>query len=176
MTITELFPKFSVPVIFKELKTESGQYWYKSDVVVLDSSLKKSMPGLSKLVFLHEMMHATGSRKRLMRVNRLITNFGEFNEGTLSYRVEECIAEVACMVAAMKLGLFNEYSRAVIVHGLEKNYTSDIYLPIREIRAAVKYFASDDESFEQEIQDTKEYLEAYMDIKFQDSYQVEKTA
>jgi hypothetical protein len=80
------------------------------------------------------------------------------------------------MVAAIKLGLFNEYSRNVILPGLEKNYTDDMYIPVREIRAALKYYADDSTSFEEEIEEAKLYLEAYLDIKFQDSYSKKEIA
>lgn len=176
MKIKELFPKFNLPVYFRKLDDAAGQYWFKSDCIILNHQLKKDLPACTKLVFLHEMIHSTASKKRLMRIDRLQSNFGTFIEGSLAYRVEECIAEIGCMVAAIKLGLFNDYSRSLILHGLEKNYTSDMYIPIREIRAAVKYFAEDDTSFEEEIEEAKLYLEAYLDIKFQDSYSKEKAS
>lgn len=176
MKIKQLFPKFNLPIVFRELKEDHGQYWFKSDCIVLDSELKRSLPGCAKIVFLHEMIHSTLPSKRLMRMDRLVNKFGAYTKDSLSYRLEECIAEVGCMIAAMKLGLFNEYSKNVIVHGLEKHYTSDMYIPIREVRAAVKYYANDDVSFEEEIEATKLYLEAYMDIKFQDSYEKKETA
>jgi hypothetical protein len=147
-----------------------GQYWTTTDEIVLRSDLRKSLPGVAKIVFLHEMIHATASSKRLNRFERLVNNFGSYEEGNLTARMEECIAEIGCMVATMKLGLFNEYSKHIILQGLDTSYTKDMYIPIREIRAAVKYFASDDTSFEDEIENTKLYLEAFMDIKFQDSY------
>lgn len=153
-----------------------GQYWTTSDQIVLRASLQKCMPGVAKIIFLHEMMHATASSKRLNRFERLVNNFGPYEEGNLTARMEECIAEIGCMVATMKLGLFNEYSKHVILQGLEENYTKDMYIPIREIRAAVKYFASDDTSFEDEIESTKLYLEAFMDIKFQDMYSSREAA
>jgi len=170
MKIKSLFPKFNLNVKFMELNDSAGQFWHKSDIVVLDSGLKKKLPGCAKIVFLHEMIHATGSDKRLIRLRRLIEIFGKYSEGSLSFRMEECIAEIGCMVVAMKLGLLNDYSRAVIIPGLEKNYTPDMYIPIREIRAAVKYFADDETSFEEEIEAVKNYLDAFLDIKFQDSY------
>lgn len=171
MKIKTLFPKFNIPVIFRELESgEVGEYWTKSDHIVLDSTLKKSMPGVAKIVFLHEMMHATAASKRLRRFERLVSIFGAYEKDSLTARMEECIAEIACMVAAMKLGLFNEYSKHVILQGLEKNYTDDMYIPIREIRAAVRYFAADDSNFEEEIESTKTYLDAFMDVKFQDTY------
>lgn len=170
MKIKSLFPKFNIPVHFKELKDHDGEYWFKSDIIIINSSLKKTLPGCAKFVLLHEMIHSTGADKRLMRMQRLINNFGPYAEGSMSDKMEECIAEVGCMVAAIKLGLFNEYSRSIIFQGLKENYSPDMYIPIREIRAAVKYFAEDDTSFEDEIKDAKEYLEAYLEIKFQDSY------
>lgn len=176
MKIKTLFPKFNISVTFNPDLEDSGQYWTQEDKIVLNSNLRKSTPGLAKIVFLHEMMHATASSKRLMRFERLVNNFGPYEEGNLTARMEECIAEIACMVATIKLGLFNEYSKSAIIHGLETNYTNDMYIPIREIRAAVKYFASDDTSFEDEIETTKLYLEAFMDIKFQDSYDKKEVA
>lgn len=176
MRIKELFPKFNLPIKFADLKGDSGQYWFKSDCIVLDRELRRSLPGCAKLVFLHEMIHSTMAHKRLFRLERLTSNFGTYAEGSLSYRLEECIAEIGCMVAAIKLGLFNEYSNKVILHGLEKNYTDDMYIPIREVRAALKYYADDSTSFEEEIEEAKLYLEAYMDIKFQDSYSKKEIA
>lgn len=176
MKIKKLFPKFDLPVIFRNLKTDAGQYWQKSDCIVLNSELKTDLPGCAKIVLLHEMMHSTMAKKRLNRIERLVKNFDPYIEGSLSYKLEECIAEIACMVAAIKLGLFNEYSKNVILPGIKNNYNSDMYIPIREIRAAVRYFADDSVSFEEEIEETKSYLEAYMDIKFQDSYSKEKAS
>lgn len=170
MNVRELFPKFNVKVTFRDLDKDSGQYWFKSDFIVLDNDLKKSMPGCAKIVLLHEMIHSTASSKRLSRIDRLRFAHGEYNEGSLSYRLEECIAEIATMVATVKLGLFNEYSRAVIIPGLKKNYTPDMYIPVRELRAALKYFADDSTSFEEELEEVKTYLDAYMDIKFADTY------
>ncbi len=170
MKIKELFPKFDLPVEFKELDGCDGEYWFKSDRIIINSSLKKSMPGCAKFVLLHEMIHSTANDKRLGRMQRLVNIFGSYANGSLTDRMEECIAEVGCMVAAIKLGLFNEYSKAIILHGIKANYTEDMYLPIREIRAAVRYYAEDDTSFEDEIKEAKEYLEACLDIKFQDSY------
>lgn len=170
MKIKQLFPKFNLEVRFTDLKDASGQYWFKSDCVVLDSKLKSQLPGCAKIVFLHELIHSTAAKKRLFRMERLINNFGPYIEKSLSYRMEECIAEVGCMVACMKLGYFNDYTKTLILHGLEQNYTKDMYIPIREIRAAVKYYADDSTSFEEEIESTVSYLEAFMDIKFQPSY------
>jgi hypothetical protein len=170
MNLRELFPKFNVTVKVTTLADNYGEYWDKKDIILLNKKLYKQTPGLAKIVLLHEMMHATASSKRLMRFDRLASNFGEYTKDSLAYRVEECIAEVACMVAAMKLGLLNEYSQHVILPGLEKHYSEDMYIPIREVRAAVKYFAEDDTSFEEEIREVKSFLEAYADIKFQDTY------
>lgn len=170
MKIKKLFPKFDLPIEFKNLDDASGQYWFKSDIIVLDAELKTKLPGCAKIIFLHEMIHSTASTKRLMRMERLIKNLGPYIEGSLSYRMEECIAEIGCMIAAMKLGILNEYSTNVILPGLEKNYTKDMYIPIREIRAALKYFAEDNISFEEEIEEIKVYLNTTLDIKFQESY------
>lgn len=169
-TIRTLFPKFNVPIIFKDLEDTHGLYEFGPDLIILDRELQKSMPGCAKLVMLHEMFHSTASRKRLMRWDRLVKNFGAYVEGSLAYKMEECIVEFCTMVAAIKLGLFNEYSRSIILQGFEKYYSSDMYIPIREARAALKYFAEDETSFEEEIEEARIYLEAYMDIKFQDSY------
>lgn len=176
MKIKQLFPKFDIPITFKTLDNLAGEYWFKSDIIVLDYELKTSMPGVAKIVFLHEMIHATGHKKRLMRMDRLINKFGPYAEGSLTARMEECIADIGSMIAAMKLGLFNEYSKTYILEGLEKNYTPDMYIPIRELRAAVKYFADDSTSFEDEIESAKIYLEAFLDIKFQDSYDKKEVA
>lgn len=170
MKIKKLFPKFDVPVVFKDLKSDVGQYWWKSDCIVLDSKLKKGMPAYTKFVFLHEMIHATLPKNRLMRIDRLVENFGEYSPRSLSYRVEECIAEIGCLVAALKLGILNDYSTNVPLAGLKQNYTKDMYIPIREVRAAVKYFADDSTSFEEEINDIKYYLQTVMGMKFQDTY------
>jgi len=170
MKIKELFPKFNVKTMVTNLKENQGQYWFKKDYVLLDKKLCKQMPGCAKLVFLHEMIHSTAAQHRLMRIQRLERNFGEYKPDSLAYAVEECIAEVGCMVAAMKLGLLNQYSQHTILPGLEKYYKPEMYIPIREVRAAVKYFADDETSFEEEIEDVKSFLEAYMDMKFQDTY------
>ena len=172
-----MFPKFDVPVKFKDLKGEaSGQYWFRSDIVVLDSELKNTLPGYARLVVLHEMIHSTANKKRLNRLERLVDNFGPYAENSMTSKMEECIAEIGCMVVAMKLGLFNEYSKTVILKGLEDNYTDDMYIPIREIRAAVKYYADDSTSFEEEIEATKQYLDAFLDIKFQETYKSREKA
>ena len=84
MKIKKLFPKYDVPIIFRDLKNTSGEYWFKSDCIVLDSDIKKSLPGYAKIVFLHEMIHSTMAKKRLFRLERLVNNFGEYTEGTLS--------------------------------------------------------------------------------------------
>lgn len=173
MNIRELFPKFDVKVTYRNLEKTSGEYWYKSDFIVLDYELKKSLPGCAKIVMLHEMFHSTASNKRLLRKDRLEKNYGVFTEGSLSHRMEECIAEIATLVATMKLGLLNEYSRNVILPGLKKNYTPDMSIPVREVRAALKYFAEDSTSFEEELEEIKTYLDAYMDIKFTDTYPAE---
>lgn len=172
MTLQELFPKFNVKIAFKDLGNSAGEYWHKSDFIVLDADLKRSLPGCAKIVLIHEMIHSTGSNRRLMRINRLRKAHGLYVEGSLSYRLEECIAEIATMIATVKLGLYNDYSRAVIIPGLKKNYTPDMYIPVRELRAALKYFSDDATSFEEEIEEVKTYLDAYMDIKFSDSYEV----
>lgn len=176
MKIKTLFPKFNVPIRFETLDNLDGQFWFKSDCIVLNSSLRKGFATYTKIVFLHEMIHSTASRKRLMRLDRLVDNFGPYTENSLSYKVEECIAEIAGMVAAMKLGILNEYTQKVFIHGLEKYYTPDMYIPVREIRAAVKYFAADETSFEDEIESVKVYLDAFMDIKFQETYNKREVA
>ena len=170
MKIKQLFPKFDLPVKFENLNGDWGNYWFKSDCIVLDLELKEHSPSYSKIIFLHEMIHSTMHKKRLFRLERLQNNFGAYIKGSLAYRVEECIADIGCMVASLKLGLFNEYSKTIILQGFEQNYTKDMYIPIREVRAALKYFADDYTSFESEINEARIYLEAYMDIKFQDSY------
>lgn len=176
MKLETLFPNFNIPVLYRDLQEDCGQYWFKSDVIVLDLDMKKTLPACSALVLLHEMFHSTAARKRLMRIDRLINNFGTYNKGTLSYRVEECIAEICTMAAAIKLGLYNEYSRTAILSGLETYYSPDIYIPIREVRAALKYFAEEGTSFEEEIETTKLYLETSMGIKFQDCYREDKAS
>jgi len=44
MKIKDLFPKFNLPVKFADLKGDSGQYWFKSDCIVLDRELRKPLP------------------------------------------------------------------------------------------------------------------------------------
>ena len=170
MKLREVFPKFNVNITFRDLENSSGEYWFKSDFIVLDNELKRSLPGCAKIVLIHEMIHSTASSKRLLRKERLEKFYGAFTEGSLAHRMEECIAEIATMVATMKLGLLNEYSRNVIIPGLKKHYTPDMCIPVREIRAALKYFAEDSISFEEEIEEVKTYLDAYMDIAFSDTY------
>jgi hypothetical protein len=169
--IKDMFPKFDVPIIFADLKDNAGQFWMKSDCIALDKELKRTLPGCAAIVLLHEMIHSTLVEKRLNRIARLQHCFGEYKQDSLAYKVEECIADIGSMIMAKKLGLFNEYSKTVILSSLEKYYTSDMYIPVRELRSAVKYFADDETSFEDEIGDTMVYLEAYLDIKFQDTYQ-----
>lgn len=170
MKVNDLFPKFNVYVTFRDLGTNAGEYWHKSDIIVLDKSLIKAFPLCYQIVKLHEMFHSTGSSKRLSRIQRLEDKFGGYAPDSLSYRVEECIIEIACMVAATKMQILNNYTINAIIPSLKKYYTPDMYIPVREIRAALKYFANDDTSFEVELQETKEYLEAYLDIKFQETY------
>lgn len=166
MTINELFPKFNVPVRYSDLKNISGCYLLDKDLILLNNNLVK----YSEIVLLHELIHSTMGNNRLLRLERLTNNFGPYIEGSLSYRVEECIAEIGSMVASIKLGLLNEYSINIFLQALEKYYTRDIYIPVREIRAALNYYAEETTSFEDEIKEAMEYLECYMDINFQSSY------
>jgi hypothetical protein len=176
MKIKDLFPKFNVPVRLSSSIPYYGQYWDNKDMIILNPRLMKKLPGCAKFIFLHEMIHSTAHGKRLMRFQRLENNFGEYTVGSMAHKTEECIAEVASMVAAMKLGLLNEYSQNIIFQGLEQHYSKGMYIPVREIRAAVMYFAKDGVSFEEEIQEVKFILESHMDIKFQDTYNKRESA
>lgn len=170
MRIKQLFPKFNRPILFEKLGTDAGQYWYHSDSVVLDIKLRKCLPGAAKMVFLHEMIHATAHESRLNRWPRLEIGFGTHEPGSKSWRVEECIAELATMVCAMKLGMLNQYTNEIMAHGLRENYGEDIYVPWREVVAAVRYFARDDEDFTKELAHIKRSAKDLYEVNIQDTY------
>lgn len=171
MKIKSLFPKYNIPITFKDLGDNAGQYWTKSDIIVLDAGLKKSMPGVAKIVFLHEMIHSTAHGSRLNRWERLEKSFDEYEPGSKSWRVEECIAEIGTMVCAMKLGMLNQYTNEIIVLGLKENYAQDLYIPWREVVSAVRYFANDDEDFSKELTFIKKSIQDVYGIRVCESYE-----
>lgn len=167
-----IFPNFDVNVINYDLSDYRivGQYNSRSDVIVLDKSLNKLSPLYRQIVLLHEMFHSTLSPKRTLRLERLISQFGQFKKGSLSYKVEECIAEICTMVACLKMGTLNPYTRLIIEEGLQDNYTKGMYIPWKEVVSCLTYFSNDDVDFTKELDFVKCYMIAKYDMNIKSSY------
>jgi hypothetical protein len=168
MNIKSILPACDVPVLFMDLtsKQEAGNYNPLQDTIVLCESMKKDLPICRDIVYIHELMHATGNKKRSLRRKRLVDNFK-----LKAYRVEECIAEAATMVILSKLGVLNKYSKVIPEAGFEKYYKSDIYIPWREVEAAVNHFKGEDVNFTDDLIYVREYLRSTLKIRVRDTYE-----
>jgi antirestriction protein ArdC len=170
-----VFSKFDVNITYKNIQTNeclsAGQYIPSKDVIILDKRVDKDFPVMRKIILLHEMFHSTLSQKRTNRLERLIKKFGEFKEDSLSFKTEECIAEICTMVASKKLGLLNQYTSIVIEDGIKDNYTQDMIIPWMEVVSALRYFCEDDIDFSKELDYVKKYLIEKYDMKIRSSYE-----
>ena len=166
-SMTDLFD-CEVPVEYRDLvgSGEIGLYLYKEDKIVLCKSLEKEFPFHRKIVFLHEMFHATGGKLRSYRTERLTTAFGR-----KAYNVEECIAEICTMVAMKKLGWFTETARTIPELGLKEYHREDIYIPWMEVIHAVEKFKVHDVDFSQELSYIKKYLTQELTLNIKDRYE-----
>lgn len=174
MMIRELFNRFHHRIKVVDLKGEaSGFYFHEGDVIQIDRAMVREIPGNAKIVVIHEMMHSTGATSRLNRIPRLEKAFGKYVPGSKSYRVEECIAECATMAAMMKLKTLNKYTRGIIEKDLLENFDDDIYIPWREVTAAVKYYADETEDFSVELGFIRDYMRLIHGIAISDTYKVE---
>lgn len=155
MNIQSIYPSCPVPVVysFLEPKGEVGNYDARSDTITLCESLKDGLPLSRSIIYLHEMFHATGHKHRSLRRARLV---GAFSVN--AWRVEECIAEIATMVALEKLGTLNKYSTIIPEAGITKHYKSDLYIPWKEVVSAVNCFKDDEVDFTVSLNYVKEYL------------------
>lgn len=170
MKIKQLFTNFNLLVGFENLDNIWGQYRHVEDIIILDSDLKKSMPGVAKIVFLHEMIHSTGHASRLNRRERLVKEFGPYEKNSKSYRVEECIADIGALVCALKLGMLNDYNKVVMIDGIKDNYGKDIYIPWRELVAACRYYCDPICDFNDELDTIKSLLGRELGLCIKDSY------
>lgn len=160
--LKELFPKMDIPVKIRPLDY-LALYVYDKDFILLDKDFVYNRPELYQVVLLHEMIHATGHNKRLGRANRLILKYLDGSPNGIAYKIEECIAELCCMVATYKLGLFNGVSFTFINKGLIEFYDDSFEISKGEMRKALGFFACEGVSFEKEI----EYVIDHYDwIKF----------
>lgn len=173
--IKKLLPKCHIKVAFVDiLDFEAvGQYDPRSDVVLIDRTFKKDFPHTALLVLLHELMHSTMISSRTLRINRLIHKFGVFKKGSTSYRAEECIAELAGMVLARHLGILTTTSMLAFTHGVTKYYTPDMYIPWKEVVAAVRFYADDDEDFYSSLIFVKNYMRLIKKIDIRDAYETD---
>jgi hypothetical protein len=106
-----------------------------------------------------------------MRFQRLNDYFQEdYVEGSMPFRTEECIAEVGAMVIAYHMGILNDYTKIVMVEGIKANYKEGMIIPIREIRAAVNYYADDETNFNEGIDYVQNYLQMVHQVQFAETY------
>ena len=171
--IKQLLPKCKIKVSLIDMIDDEtvGQYDPRSDVILIDRTFKKDFPHTSLLVLLHELMHSTMVSTRTLRINRLIHKFGEFKKGSTSYRAEECIAELAGMVLARQLGMATLSSMAAFTHGITKYYTNDMYIPWKEVVAAVRYYADDDTDFTVALRFVRNWTQYRHHIDIRDGYE-----
>lgn len=158
--IKQLLPKCHLKVSYVDMiNTETvGQYDPRSDVIIIDRTFKRDFPHTALLVLIHEIMHSTMISSRTLRVNRLIQKFGEFKKNSTSYRVEECVSELAAMVIAKQLEILTPTSVIAFTVGIERYYTQDMYIPWKEVIAAVKHYADDDTDFTVSLNKVKSYM------------------
>jgi antirestriction protein ArdC len=148
-----------------------GQYVLSKDVILLDKKSIKQFPTMRKIILLHEMFHSTLCPARTNRIERLIKKLGQFKDGSNSFKMEECIAEICTMVACMKLGLLNKYTSIVIEDGIKNNYSNDMTIPWMEVVSALNYFCDDNIDFNKELKETKDYLISKYQMKIARSYE-----
>lgn len=176
--IKKLLPKCKIKVHFVDIihPETVGQYDPASDSILIDRTFKKDFPHTALLVLIHELMHSTMINSRTLRVNRLIHKFGVFKKNSTSYRAEECIAELAAMVIAKQLGMLTPSTYLAFTHGISKYYTKDMYIPWREVVAAVRYYADDTTDFEVALRFVKNYVTYRHQIDIRDTYEVDSDA
>jgi hypothetical protein len=167
-----LFPNFNVNIIPSDLSKQEivGQYILSDDVILLDKQVMKEFPIMRKIILLHEMFHSTLCPRRTNRIERLVTNLGQYKDNSISFKMEECIAEICTMIACKKLGILNKYSSIVIEDGIKKNYTPDMSIPWSEVIASLRHFSEDDTDFTKEMDYVKGYLVAKYDMKIRRTY------
>jgi antirestriction protein ArdC len=169
--IKALLPKCNIKVKFVDLLNgDWGRYDPATDLVLIDRTKRKEMPHSSLLVLIHELMHSTMMSRRTLRINRLIHKFGEYKKNSASYRVEECIAELSSLIIARKLGILTASSMVLYTEGLKQHYTNDLFIPWREVVAAVRYYAEDDTDFTREFNFVRNYARFKYNIDIRDSY------
>lgn len=171
--MNNIFPKFNVDIIPSDLSSKQivGQYVLGKDVILLDKKAIREFPTMRRIILLHEMFHSTLSPRRTNRIERLVKKLGDFNDGSLSYKMEECIAEICTMVACKKLGLLNKYTTIVIEDGIVCNYDKDMTIPWMEVVSCIKHFSDDNVDFTKELDYVKCYLIAKYEMKIGRSYE-----
>ena len=170
--MNKLFSKFDSRIVTSNINNQGivGKYDPEIDTIVIDKSVMRLFPTMRKIIILHEMFHSTLPDSRTNRIERLVSKLGRFGEGTLSYKTEECIAEICTMVASKKLGILNQYSSIVIEDGLKKNYTEDMIIPWMEVVSAIRYYCDDSIDFTEELNYVKCYLKNNYNMKIRRSY------
>ena len=173
MNYRKLFPKFNVPILVGNL-TEKHQvaiYDPSKDVIILDRKLQQDIPLVSYIATIHEIMHSTLLSSRTMRGERLVSKLGRYKVDSISYRTEECIAEIGTLIACMKLNLLSPYTMNIIEDGIRQHYDSDLSIPWREVVAAVRYYAEDDTDFTKELVSVKQFLIKKYRMNIKDGYE-----
>lgn len=170
LSMTPSLSKFfecDIPVEYKNLvgTGEIAFYRWDTDIITLCTTLEKEFPFHRQIVFLHEMFHASGGTSRSYRRERLSMAFKK-----KAYAVEECIVEIATMVAMKKLGWFTEYARVIPEQGLKTYYNDDIFIPWMEVVMAVEKFKTYDTDFSQELSYMRKYLTEELKINIEDRY------
>ncbi len=165
MNISEIYPNPGVKITKTKLTDSgvAGTYDPPTDTITICTSL---LPLSSVVTELHELMHATGVRSRGMRRTRLIKQFK-----AKAYQVEECIAELATMIAMKKMGIYNMYSSQIPIHGLNKYYSKDIFIPWKEVISAVNHFKGDDVDFSVQADFIKRYVKAVLRLNIKEGYE-----
>ncbi len=165
--IPELFNKCQVPIKFMNLKKRNwaGCYEPRSDTIFLDNSYNEQLPICKTIVTVHEIMHATGASHRNMRMERLAQHFPKcYND------MEEIIVEIATMVAMRKLGILTRTSMTMPIPAITKLYKPGMYIPWREVTAAVTHFLAEGEDVSLDLRKVRMYLTEVLKMDIRETY------
>lgn len=167
MKIDQLF-ECPIPIFYESLEGTGtiGHYEPDLDRIVLCTTLQRDFPHHRNIIYLHEMFHGTAKDSRSYRTQRLKIQFGKKR-----HRVEECIAEICTMVAMQKLNILTPFSRVIPEQGILDNYDNDIFIPWREVVAAIEKFKIEGVDFSQDLISIRKYLTATFKLDIRDNYE-----
>jgi antirestriction protein ArdC len=140
----------NLPLIIPTTLTDYGTYRMEDDTVLISNTCPKH---LKQSVLYHELIHATGSKERTKRFEKLFNKYRQKE----AIAIEEVLADCGAMVISQALtGTFFNFKESLFPHTLELNDIRSRKLPWGEVVKASQYFIK--KNIDKEQQEVREYV------------------